>query len=201
MRLAQSLVAIGIALSLSGCVLHKPQAAKAAPPPPKPVALPAPAPPPEPLSIPQTNVDLPPPQPVSPEALATTQPAGEPPPAPGPVRTPPRPAPRPGGTPARTEPPATPPVAPPAAEPAHPPISEVTPAAELKRLQEEAGARRQEVTQLIRHIPRSRLREQKNTVDRINVFLKQAEDAERRGDMRQASELAGRALVLARELK
>jgi hypothetical protein len=200
MRLAESILAIGMALSLSGCVLHRTPIAKAAPPAPKPTVTPAPAPPPEPLSIPQTNVELPSPQPISPEALATTQPAGEPLPPPPPVRAP-RP-PRTGGTPARTE--ATPgatPAAPPAAEPAHPLVSEVTPAAELKRLQDEAAARRQEVTQLIRRIPRSRLRQQQNSVDRINVFLKQAEDAERRGDMRQASELAGRALVLARELK
>jgi hypothetical protein len=38
-------------------------------------------------------------------------------------------------------------------------------------------------------------------LDRIQSFLKQADDAERRGEMRQASELAQRALVLARALK
>ena len=83
-----------------------------------------------------------------------------------------------------------------------PPISELTPPAELKRLQEEADARRQEVTQLIaQHSARTALKQQQNSVDRIDSFLKQAEEAEQRGDMRQASELAGRALVLARELK
>jgi hypothetical protein len=87
------------------------------------------------------------------------------------------------------------------AEGERPPITELTTPVEQKRLQDEAEARRQEVTELIRHIPRGRLRQQQNSVERINSFLKQAEDAELRNDMRQANELAGRALVLARELK
>jgi len=35
----------------------------------------------------------------------------------------------------------------------------------------------------------------------VQSFLKQSDDAEQRGEMRQASELAQRALVLAHELK
>jgi hypothetical protein len=202
MRLAETILIVAMAVGLGGCVVRKQPTAKAAPAAPKPVAAAAPAPAPEPLSIPQTNVTLPPPQPVSPEALATTLPAGEPPPPPpAPSRNTSRPAPRPGGTPQRTEPATPAPATPPAVETERPAIVEVTPKAELIRLQEEAETRRREVAELIRRIPRNRLRQQQGSVDRINTFLKQAEDAERRGDMRQASELAGRAAVLARELK
>jgi hypothetical protein len=78
----------------------------------------------------------------------------------------------------------------------------VTPAAELKRMQEEAGARKREVRQIVTSIDRHRLnRQQRGLFDRIQSFLKQSDDAESRGEMRQASELAQRALVLARELK
>jgi len=71
----------------------------------------------------------------------------------------------------------------------------------LKRLQDEADARIQETKQLIANIPQRRQNQQRNLVGRIEAFLKQAEEAKGRNDMRQASELAGRALVLARELK
>ncbi len=199
MRPAHALLMIGIAISLGGCVPKNQQTVKAAPPAPRPSSPPAAKPPPEPLSVPQTNVQLPPPQPVPPEAMATTAPAVEPFPAPTPAppRTPARTPARTGGPSPRTEP-----AAPPApVETERPPISEVTPAAEFKRLQDEADNRKQEVTQLIRRIPRARLRQQQNSIDRINAFLHQADDARRRGDMRQATELAGRALVLARELK
>jgi hypothetical protein len=206
MRGAEAILIFALAVSLGGCASRKPQTAKAAPVPPKP-ALPAPPPPPPaPLSIPQTSVELPAPQPITPEALATTIPPDQPPAPPPAVRTttnrttPPR-----GGTtPVRVPEPAAPVVAPPPApeqEPTRQPISEVTPPAELDRLREEARANLQEVQQLIRRIPRGRLRQQQSNVDRINTFVKQAEEAELRRDMKQASELAGRALVLARELK
>ena len=70
----------------------------------------------------------------------------------------------------------------------------------MKRLQDEVAARGQEARNLIQQIP-ARQRQQDARVRRIETFLKQAADAERRGDVRQASELAGRALVLARELR
>jgi hypothetical protein len=149
------------------------------------------------LSVPQTDVHLPPPQPVTPEAAATTQPPEEPTaaPVPPPVsrrRAPPA---------TKPEAPAAPPVAAPA-PPEHPPIEEVTPAAEQKRFQDEADARKREVRQLVDPLAGRRLnRQQKGLLDRIQSFLKQSDDAENRGEMRQASELAQRALVLARELK
>src|SRR5207302_1186789 len=122
MRRAEALLMIAIAVSSGGCILRKPQAAKAAPPAPKPAAATAPAPPPQPLSIPQTTVYLPPPQPVTPEALATTIPPGEPPPAPpAPTKPVVRPTPsRSSGTPARAEQAAPAPATPTEAE--RPPI-------------------------------------------------------------------------------
>jgi hypothetical protein len=201
MKLAEALLIVALAAGVSGCSLRKPKPVSAAPAPPKPAVAPAPAPPPEPLSIPQTNVHLSPPQPLTPEAIATTQLPGEPPPTPA---QPPRPQPK-RPQPARPvveQPPAAPVPAPPTTvEPGRAPITEVLAPAELKRLQDEAGTRVLEARKVLAQIPRSRLREQRTTVNRVETFLKQAEEAERRGDMRQASELAGRALVLARELK
>src|SRR5512133_3538290 len=137
MRIPQALLIVAFALGLSGCFLRKPKANTPPPPAAKTVPTPAPAPPPEPLSVPQTNVYLPPPQPLTPEAIATTQLPGEPQPPPMPA---PRPERRPQRTPpprpAETAPPApTPTPTPPAAEPDRAPFTEVLPAAELKRLQ------------------------------------------------------------------
>jgi hypothetical protein len=93
--------------------------------------------------------------------------------------------------------------APPAtAEPERPPLQEILPGPERQRLLDEATARKTEARQLVEQARRRHLtRQQSNLVDRIQSFIKQADDAERRGDMRQASELAERALVLARDLK
>ena len=196
---AQAVLLLAVTACLPSCVLKKPQTVKAAPPAPTPAVAAAPAQPPEPLSVPQTDVHLPPPQRVTPEAAATTvppEPAGTPPP--------PRPAARPKpAAPTRTDaPPAAQPATPTPAEPERPTIQEVTPAAEQKRLQDEASARKNEVRRLVEPLDRRRLnRQQRGMLDRVESFVKQSDDAERRGDMRQASELAQRALVLARELK
>ena len=192
----QAVLLAGLALWLGGCAKHPKVVSAATTQPPKPAA-PPPAPP-APLSIRQTEVQLPPPQPLTPEALATTQPE-ETPPAPAPPRpTPPKRTP----APVRTETPVPPPAGPPVAEPERPPVQEAVPAAELKRLQEEAQARKREVQQIIAPLNHGRLsRQQRGILDRVQTFLKQSDDAEQRGEMRQASELAQRALVLARELK
>ena len=196
---AQAALVAALAVCLPSCILRKPQTVKAAPPAPTPTIAAAPAPPPAPLSIPQTDVHLPPPQPVSPEAEATAQPPEEPAATPPPVRSVPKPKPpisRPAETPAAATP------AGPVAPPEHPPIEEVTPAAEQKRFQDEAAARKREVHQIIDSLDRRRLnRHQRGLLERIDSFLKQSDDAEGRGEMRQASELAQRALVLAREVK
>jgi hypothetical protein len=198
MKRVEAMLAAGLAISLSGCIFGgKPKVAKAVPPPPRPVATPVPAPLPQPLSIPQTNVQLPPAQPVSPEALATTLPQEETPSAPVPVRTPPRrpapPAPKPDVA-------APPPTPPPTEE--RPPIQEVLTAGELKRLTDEWDARRRDTLRVIDQVQPQRLTNaQRSIVERVRTFLKQAQEAKDRGDMRQASELAGRALVLAKELQ
>ena len=200
MKLAETLLIVALGIGLNACA-RKPKTANLPPAPPKPAAAPAPAPPPQPLSTPQTNVHLAPPQPLTPEAIATTQLPGEPTPTPAPPQRPQSKTQRPAPRPAVEQPPAPVPAAPPSTEPGRAPISEVLPPAELKRLQEEAGARVLEARKLLAQIPRARRRLQQTTVNRVETFLKQAEEAERRGDMRQASELAGRGLVLARELK
>ena len=197
----QPLAFVAFALCLSSCSLRKPQTVKAAPPPPAPAAAPAPTPPAEPLSIPQTDVHLAPPQPVTAEAAATAGLPEEPAGTPAPPRTVVRPRQPAAPKPETQAPPAATTPAPPA-EPERPPIQEVTPAAEQKRLQDETASRTREVRQLIDPLDRRRLnRQQRGVLDRVQSFLKQSDEAERRGDMRQASELVQRALVLARELK
>ena len=198
---ASAALLLALAVCLASCSLRKPQTVRAAPPAPTPTASPAPPAPPAPLSIPQTDVHLPPSQPVTPEAAATAEPPEEPAAAPAPPR-PAKPKPTVSRGPSETPAPATTTAVGPPTPPEHPPIEEVTPAAEQKRFQDEAAARKREVHQIVDPIDRRRLnRQQKSMLDRIQSFLKQADDAEGRGEMRQASELAQRALVLARQLK
>ena len=199
MKRVEAILVAGLAISLSGCFLgRKPKVVKAAPPPPKPVMAPAPAPLPQPLSIPQTNVQLPPAQPVTPEALATTVPHEETPSTPAPVRTPPR---RPPSAPKPEVVAPAPPVATPPAE-ERPPIQEELSAAEKSRLHDEAEARSREALRLVNQLPPQRLNSvQQSLVDRVRSFVRLATEARDRGDMRQASELAGRALQLAQSLQ
>jgi hypothetical protein len=200
MKRVEAILTAGLALSLSSCIFKKKQKAIAPPPPPAPVAATSPAPLPQPLSTPQTNVQLPAPQPLTPEALATTMPHEETPETPAPARTPPRRAATP--PPVRTE--VTPPVQPPATPPPEErtPIQEVLPPTEQRRLAEEADASTREALRVLDQVQsRSLNRNQRSIVDRVKAFLKQAEEAKQRGDMRQASELAARAQVLAKELQ
>lgn len=211
MKIAPTILALMLSFWLAGCSLRaKQQTAKNTPPPPQPVKPQPPAQR-EPLSIPQTQVYLPPPQPISEETLAAAQPPGEP---AEPVVTPPA---RSGGgrrTPAgpppvpapKTEPaPATPPPA--AAPPAAPPepstrIQEIVPATEQKRLQELADGRRRESRQLLDQTAGRRLTRHQTSVKKtVESFLKASEQAEAKGDMRQAADLADRALTLAKDLQ
>src|ERR1700691_1626631 len=84
----EAILTVALALSMAGCVLSGKPNTPAVPPQTHPAVQPKPAPPPEPLSIAQTQVQLPPPQPVNPEALAVPAPpeAVEAPAAPKPVR-------------------------------------------------------------------------------------------------------------------
>jgi hypothetical protein len=199
MRRVHAIAAVALASSLAlsqpACVLTgKPKTSTAVvvPPQPKPVAA-KPAAPPEALSVPQTQVELPPPQPVNQDAVALPAPkpeAGVPPPATSrPVRrtAPPQPQPKPPDTPA---PAATPPV-----EPELAPVQEVLTDVERKNFKESADRRKTEISRLLTKIKSHRLE-----VKRIQSLVAQSNDLEKRGDMRQADALAERALILAQEL-
>jgi hypothetical protein len=205
MRRAQMVLAAWMALSSAGCVLRGKQQAQAnpTPPTPAPAVKPAPAPRPQPLSIPQTQAQLPPLQQISPEALATLEPAPPPVESPAEPRTPRRPVQV--AAPAHVE---TPPVqaqAPPAtvpeAEP-RPTVQEIVSPVELKRLQDSADARKQEVRKVLEQAqPKGLSKEQREIVTRIQSFVQLSDEAEKRGDMRQADALAERGQLLARELQ
>ena len=212
-----------LALSLSGCVLRGKQQAKLpsvpapAPPPTGRVAA-SPAPRPEPLSIPQTQAQLPPAQPIDPQALATVQQPSQPVETQAPPRTPRRPQPH-GPTPARPEPAATAasttPAAPAATQPVSPQptpaaesevrgqvMQEILPPEELKRLQDSVTARKQEVRRVLDSASaRKPNAQQSAAISRILSFLTQSEEAEKRGDWRQADTLGEKAQILARELQ
>jgi hypothetical protein len=204
-----------LALSLTGCVFNKKQEAKIVTPPPPAPKTSQPAVRPEPLSIPQTQTQLPPPQPISPEALATVQlppqtqeaqsdPATNSRPA---RRTGPVAGPKPesavgpavaGQSAAGQVAPLA--VPPPDAEP-RATVQEIVPPAELKRLQESVAVHQQEIRKVLETAVTRRLTyEQRALVARIQSFLQQSEEAEKRNDWRQANTLAERAQVLAKEL-
>jgi hypothetical protein len=193
----EAILAVALAVSMAGCVLKGKPKIAAAPPQPQPAAQPNPTPPPEPLSVPQTQVQLPPPQPVNPEALAVPAP-------PEPVE--PAPAPKPARRTAVGSPPPKPevvgPVATPSpAEPERAPIQEIVPADEKKRYRESAEASKREIRHLLEQAKAHRLTtEQKKIATRVQAFVAQSDDAEKRGDMRQADALAERGLVLAKDL-
>ncbi|MBS1856380.1 MAG: hypothetical protein JST11_13520 [Acidobacteria bacterium] len=199
MKLAPACIAAGLALMSAGCVVSGKNAKNAAATPAavKPAAAPAPAPPPQPLSIPQTQVELPRPQPVDPAALSPNTPPPVEAAAPPPVQRPPaRPRPE-----RRVEAPATPAAQPAAPEPAQPQIQEIVPPAEARRLQDQAQARRREVEQILEQLRRRRLNAaQRNVITNINAFVLSSLDAEKRGDMKLADALADRAQVLAKDL-
>ena len=206
MRLASKILVGVLALALSACDMKltrtrtppppQPAEAKAEPPP----ADPAPN---EPLSIPQTQVRLPRPQPIDPEALATP-PVSAPSEAPRPPRhAARRPAPQPPATaPAKPEPPVeTAEAPPPATEPARPRIEPVLPAEQRRQLTEDIASRLHEVDRILSQISARKLRDaEKDSVERIRNFENLSHQALDRGDTQQASALADRALLLAREL-
>ena len=202
-RATEAILAACMAISLAGCVLRgSPKTAAAVPAAPKPVASAPPAPPPPPLSIPQTNVELPKPQPLDPEALITA-----PPPEPVPETSTATRSTRRSNTPSqgtasnsptRIE---TPPV-PPQPEPERPPIQEIVPAAEQKRLQDSVQSRKADINRILDQTKNRRLGKlQLGVVRTIRSFVDLADDAEKHGDFRQADALAERAQILAREFQ
>jgi outer membrane biosynthesis protein TonB len=190
-RTISAALILALAALLAGCALQaKKPATPAAPAAPAPVAVKPPAPPP-PLSIPQTQVEIPPPQPVSEEALAAGQ---APPDEPEPI-APPRPV-------KRSAPAANPrPEASPAEEPARAPIQEVLSFAERKQLQDSTAERKREIRHLVDLARSRRLNSHElSVVTRIEGLVKLSGDAEAKGDLREADALAQRALVLAKDL-
>jgi hypothetical protein len=199
---AKALLTVVAVILLAGCSLRgKPAKSVVVPAAPKPVAATKPAAPPPVLSIPQTRVELPKPQPLDPAALVTEPRAPElpePPPAVVPAR------------PRRTSPSASQPASPAAAAPAAstpPPetretFQEIVSPAELKRLQDQAFARRREATQILDQLSRRQLTSAEQGVGAtIRNFLALSEEAEKHNDPRQANALAERAQILAKELQ
>jgi len=206
MRTAQTILVLATAFVLTGCPLRtKQSAAKNLPPAPQPVAKAEPAPPPAQLSVPQTQVELPPPQPVDPDAVAAAQlPAGEPaePPSAPPrnpsrrrstASTPSTPKPEPEA--------AAPPATPPPAENAAP-IQEILPPSEQKRYQEAADNQKRDIRQWLDQARARRLsRTEASRKKTIESLVKLSDQAEALGDMRQAAEIAERAWILAKDLQ
>jgi hypothetical protein len=196
-----------MALVLSACEMKtlraktppppQPDSAKAEPPPES-----APA---EPLSIPQTQVRLPSPQPIDPDALATP-----------PVYVPAEQSPtskthhggnkRQGPQPASAASPGKPETtetadAPPATETSRPPIGPVLSDEERRRMTEDIYARLKSVDQMLAKISTLHPKEEeKASVERILSFEKLSRDAVERGEIQQANALAERAVLLAEEV-
>jgi hypothetical protein len=199
MKPAEAILAASLAILLAGCVLRgAPKTAQAAPATPKPAVAQAPAPAPEPLSIPQTHVELPPPQPVDPEAIPNTQPATA---GPAPAAVAPKPA-RHNTPPPRPDPPAQAAAPPVTAEPAErAPVQEIVPPEEQKELLAGALRDRQGASRVLARLSSHSLNSRQQQLKKnIESFLQLSLEAEKRGDLRQARELAGRAAVLAKEL-
>jgi hypothetical protein len=194
---AKAILTAILSIVLAGCSLRAKPKAVVPPATPKPAASPAPTPPPPaPLSIPQTNVALPKPQPVDPAALVleTKPPEPEPPSAP-----PARPRRTTQAAPTATPPPAT--VTPPP-EPPRETFQEVVSPVEAKRLLEQARTWRKEVRQILDQLGRRTLTPaEKNVVATIQSFLTLSEEAEKHSDPRQAVAHADRAHILAKELQ
>ena len=217
MKKTPAFIAAFLAVATTGCVMTG-ATKKPVPPAPvvaKPAPAPSPAPPPPPLSTPQTQAELPKPQFLDPAALApeappqpqvetaeppsNSRPAGGRRPTGAGTGTQSAPATAPAGTP----PGGTPPATTPSPEPATPqtPIQEIVPVAEAKRLQDLAQSRRRDVQQMLDQLARRQLNPtQKSTITNINSFLASSVDAERRGDMKLADQMADRAQILAKDL-
>ena len=185
------------ALALPACSTRTARAA--APKPAAPAAIPA-APAAEPMSVPQTQVTLPTPQPIPAEALATVRPEALPDSAPAnpvarPARVPasPRPEPR-----QQTAIPAPPPAIQPAPGRRLRPVE--TPE-ERQRLLAGITARQRQVLDVL---ARAKIRQlspaEKSAADRIQAFLEQTDAAVKDQDLQQAEALSNRALLLCQDL-
>jgi hypothetical protein len=201
MKTAPAIIIAISTIFLAGCVLKgKPAAVTPAAPQPVAAPPPAPAPPPQPLSMPQTQVQLPPVQPVDLDALTTATPAEvtteTPPAGRGNTRT--RPRPQQANPPATVE---TPPATPVTQPDERGPVREVLPAAENIKLKNSADANKRTIRAWLSSSRGRRISPNDPTVARIRLMLKASDDAETKNDMREASDWADRALVLLRELQ
>jgi hypothetical protein len=159
----------------------------------------------EPISVAQTNVVLPRPQPIQAEALY--QPPPETPRAPEPsnqttrTRAPAAAKPEPrqqAGAQAVQGPPPPPPPNPAASRPR---IRPVESAAEQHRMLNEIGARQQQVRDILAKAKTRNLTDaEKSAAERIQAFLDQTEAALNDKDLQQAEALSNRALLLCPEL-
>ena len=152
----------------------------------------------QPLSVPQTQVDLPRPQPIQEEALATIRPESPPPPEPAtPATRPARPRPEPRQQ-ATAPPPPTPPANPPATRPRIRPVE--TPG-ERQRLLTGITNRKGQVQDALAKAKNRQLTEaEKSAVERIQAFLEQTDAALKDQDLQQAEALSNRALMLCQVL-
>ncbi len=210
MKLLLGIFLLAAAMVLSSCDTFAKSSASKTPATPKPAAAvaqtPPPAPP-QPISTPQTEIQLPPAQPVSNEALATIQGPPPEPKAPEPVEPEPtakpatrRPtAPRPAEATAPAATAETPAATPPAEE--RPRLQPVYTEEERRRILGEIERRRGEIEGILRGVNQSRVpSNQRGVIDSIHSFLSSCDDSAKRGDLRSAEALSERALILAREL-
>ncbi len=192
-------------LAASACAIRTVKAAKNQPPPAAAAAAKTPATETataEPVSIPQTQVVLPPPQPIQAEALAPAPPE-LPPAQPKPTATPKPQVPAAARTEARTPTaPAGPPPPPPSTTPAtRRRIRPVESEANLKRMQDEIQGRQRQALDLVAKAKSRPMSDQdKITIDRIQAFLDQTTSALKEKDLQQAEALSNRALLLCHEL-
>jgi len=186
-------------LPLAACNLG--MSKQATPPPPAaPAAVQPPVPDPQ-LSVPQTAVVLPSPQPVNPDAIPAAVPVAEV-PAPGKTEAPPvvhttrRGAATQPKSDTDTE--AEPPAAPVVQEQA--PIQPILSGDEQKKLQDNIEGRKHEIEERLARAGHHLSAHNRVLVERISSFLTQCTQAERRGEYSQADALSERALILAKEL-
>ncbi len=186
-----------VLIPLASCTL-RPHKQAAVPPPPKPASAQQPTPD-APLSIPQTAVTLPSAQVVNPSAIP--EPPIPPTPSPEKEEAPasPRVTRRPASVPPKAEP--EQPAAPPPAAVEQPPFQPILSAEERKRLQGGIEGRRHEIEEVLARAKGHLSEHDQSLVDRINSFLKLADEAAQRDDYTQAYDLTDRAVILARELK
>ena len=195
-------------LATPGCSLRagggKPKPLAAAPKPTAPEPPPADTASDLPISVPQTQVTLPRPQPIQAEALATIRPEeSQPSPEPAnPAVRPPRGAPSRGEqrqqavAPAQAAGPQ-----PPAAQPSRVRIRPVESAAERRRLLAGINTRKRQVQEILGKVRNRTLTEaQKSAVERIQAFLEQTDAALKDQDLQQADALSNRALLLSQVL-